>query len=90
VVAVAYGRESIARLLLQHGADVNAPGGNNETALGWACNRGNEPIVKLLLENGANANTIGPHGSALQTALAGKHDSIAKLLIEHGAKAESP
>ena len=51
-LAAGLGREAILKLLLQHGADVNA--GTGDTALQRAKRYGHERIVNLLREHGAS------------------------------------
>jgi ankyrin repeat protein len=43
----------VVRLLLKHGADVEAKGNDGKTALQRAADRGHGKIVKLLREHGA-------------------------------------
>ena len=45
---------SIAKLLLCHGADVNATDSRGETALMYAVQRGQEELVRILLSHGAD------------------------------------
>ena len=52
--AVRYGYADIVKLLLEHGADVNAARLDGQTALHGAACYGRGDIVKLLLDNGAN------------------------------------
>jgi ankyrin repeat protein len=58
------GHLEIVKLLLEHGADVNAKMEGLGTALHLAASNGHLEIVKLLLENGAdvNAKTEGGYG----------------------------
>lgn len=58
--ACAEGHETVGRLLLSYGADVNLPDGSHihRTALHYACQYGQTTIVKLLLENGADVNAL--------------------------------
>lgn len=68
------GEESVVKLLLEKGADVNAQiGSYYVSALAAAALRGKESIVKLLLENGADVNMSisGVYGSALVSLLSG-------------------
>ncbi|KAJ6003848.1 hypothetical protein N7540_013130 [Penicillium herquei] len=39
------------QMILEHGADVNAQGGEDETALQAASSRGHDKIVQMLLEH---------------------------------------
>ena len=52
--------EAIVKLLIKHGADVNAtPGhGYSMTALQAACKAGRMPVVELLLSQGADVNAL--------------------------------
>lgn len=45
---------SIAKLLLHHGAEVNAIDSRGETALMYAVQRGQEELVRILLSHGAD------------------------------------
>lgn len=81
------------RLLLAHGAHVNAKSDDMRTPLMIAARRhGAARIVKLLLERGANPNPNAKpttESSPLIEALTAGDDTIAKLLIEHGADAKA-
>ena len=67
------------KLLLKHGADVNAKGGRYGSALHRAAGGYGRPspeLVKLLLENGAHVNVQGGElGNALQAAAAGPQNT---------------
>ena len=92
----------IARMLLDHGADVNAQSKTGDTAIGNAAACGELDTVRLLLEKGARLNlpthevdllngkpldgTNGYMALAGATS-AGQHNpEIIKLLLAHGAK----
>ncbi|KAJ7900820.1 Pfs, NACHT and ankyrin domain protein [Mycena leptocephala] len=76
-----------ARLLLEHGADVNAQGGQYWTALQAASAEGHLELARLLLEHGAEVNAQGGEdGNALQAASSGGRLEVARLLLEHGAE----
>jgi N-acyl-D-amino-acid deacylase len=81
------------RLLVGHGADVNARSEDYRTPLMIAARRpGAAPIVKFLLERGANPNPNSkPPGesSPLMEALTGGDERIVELLIQHGADAKA-
>ncbi|MFH1115319.1 MAG: ankyrin repeat domain-containing protein [Pseudomonadota bacterium] len=81
-------RMEMVKLLLDHGADVNALPAKGTTALMWAINRGQAEMVQLLLERGADPNAKLRDGSTLlqSAALLGCAE-VVKLLIEHGARA---
>ncbi|KAF8483148.1 ankyrin repeat-containing domain protein, partial [Gautieria morchelliformis] len=61
------GHTRLVRLLLEHGADPNAVGGQYTSALRAASLGGHLEIVRLLLERGADVNIQEEwSGSALQ------------------------
>ena len=55
-LAATLGYKEIVKILLRHGADVNAKTNKGLTALNSASNNGHKEVVNLLLENGADAN----------------------------------
>ena len=78
---------SALRLLLEHGADINAQNRVGRTPLHRASFNGALEAVRLLLEHGADVeakNIVGE--TALQEAADRGHDNVVKLLREHGAK----
>lgn len=84
--ASAAGLRRIAELLLERGADVNAPGGMYNNALQVASFNGHKELAQLLLERGAVVNARGgSYGSALQAASLIGHKELARLLVERGA-----
>jgi len=77
------------RVLLAHGAEVNARSSDMRTALMIAARRpGNSAVVKLLLEKGANANPNTHPGAEssplIEAATAGDAGSV-ELLLGRGA-----
>ena len=48
--AATNGRETVAKLLLQGGADVNLRDYRERTQLLWAAKKGHEAVVQLLIE----------------------------------------
>jgi ankyrin repeat protein len=73
-----------ARLLVEHGADVNAMSIDSRTALAIALgNRGSAAVVKLLLDHGANVEAKSYRGRSM-FAGAGGDDAVLRALIEHG------
>ena len=89
----------MAKLLISHGADVNANAGSSVTPLHVAVDEkddvygtiGNvhdamKNMVKLLLDNGADVNANGGGGwTPLHYAVFSNDPKIAELLLEHGA-----
>ena len=87
----AYGHAGLLRLLIAHGAEVDALGyeGNH----GWtpplvlACWEGTVETVRLLLEAGADPNLPSrPGGSALHAAINHYDAEKIELLLAHGAR----
>lgn len=60
--AMAAGHNDIARVLIDHGANVNAKGESDVTPLHTAAARGNIDAATLLLENGADINATTKDG----------------------------
>ena len=76
----------VARLLLEHGADVNARNHERATPLHIAVKDGRVEVVQVLLEYGADVGAENENGrSALQMVSYKRRDEIMKLLSEHGA-----
>ena len=78
---------SVVRLLLEHGADINAQTQSGRTPLHEASYCGALEVVRLLLERGADVEAKDEDGeTALQEAAERGHDEVVELLREHGAK----
>jgi len=86
IVAARYGFQDYARILLEHGADVNAKNRMGFTALMMASQYGKKAMVQLLVENGADihAQNYNRH-TALMYACEEEHVEICHYLIEKGA-----
>ncbi|KAF2626358.1 hypothetical protein BU25DRAFT_432165 [Macroventuria anomochaeta] len=94
-VASFFGHDTVVKLLLNKGANVNAQDGKYGNALQAASaeghdtaasTRGHEQIVKMLLDNKAEVNAQGGrYGNALQAASEEGHEQIVKMLLDKGA-----
>ena len=82
-----------ARLLLDHGADVNAFADNELGVhpLNSAAAAGRVDVAAVLLEHGADPNSQTPRGfTALDAARENGDDALAELLRSHGAAHDEP
>lgn len=75
-------RYNIAQLLVQRGANVNAPMANGRSMLRTAASAGNIHMVRFLIDSGADVNRDNP----LSRAVATGHTDIVRLLIKAGAR----
>ncbi len=81
--------EAKTRILLTHGADVNAVSADSRSALTAAAARpGGATVVKLLLDHGANPNITKNTSPLIEAAIAGDAESI-QLLLNRGADAKA-
>ena len=79
---------NVARLLLEHGANVNARMNNQSTPLHEAVRCGRVEVVRVLLEHGADVGAEDNIGKTpLQVEPMTRRDGIVKLLSEHRASA---
>jgi len=84
--AASAGHTDIVRLLIAHGADVNAQSSTGNTPLMYACAGGHEEVVRVLLEAGANVEVHNENGhTPLMEAASAGHCGVAKILLEFGA-----
>jgi len=87
--ASARGYEQIVRLLIDHGANVNASWYGN-TALLQSVGSNNSRIVKDLLDRGADIESHCPDGTnALMMSTWRQDPQMMQLLLEKGAKVDS-
>lgn len=75
----------IARLLLEHGANVEAEEENGIRPLAMATSAGNLEAVKLLLEFNADVNGGESSQNPFMNAAIWEHWNIAEYLLQHGA-----
>ena len=83
IIAAGNGHLESARLLLDAGAEVDAPAEQGATALGVAINNNYGDIVRLLVETGANVNRRGPDGTT--PAMRARSPEVLRTLVEAGA-----
>ncbi|KKP06492.1 hypothetical protein THAR02_01450 [Trichoderma harzianum] len=85
-VAVMYGHESAADLLIKNGANVDDAPGYGKPPLCDAARRNKSSMVELLLKNGANANIRDDSGCTPLFFVTERGDeNVFKLLLENGA-----
>ena len=81
---------SMAKLLLEQGADVRAAEDDGSTALMLPAQGGHEAVAQLLLQHGADVAAANNDGAtALMLAAQGGHEAVAQLLLQHGADAKA-
>ncbi|KAH5552913.1 hypothetical protein HBI25_177950 [Parastagonospora nodorum] len=77
---------TITRMLLDQGAEVNKQGGRYGNALHAASLRGHKRIVQILIKAGAEVDAQnGDYGNALQAASSEGHELIVKMLLDNKA-----
>lgn len=79
--------QTVARLLVEYGADVNVADGGG-TPLYIAATMGDRELVELLLNKGAHVNgdiSGATIETPLHSAIAERHQEVAELLVKHGA-----
>ncbi len=86
VRAVQYGRINALKLLIGHGAGVNAKDARGRTPLMRAAALGDPPMVRLLLDAGADPDIQDKNGdSSLHHAVKATWLEVADLLLAQGA-----
>ena len=89
--AIVSGHIAIARLLLEHAADVNAQDMNGITLLHEAATCGDLEITQFLLSHGAAVNTSDSLGhSPLHKAIRSQKHGVVELLLKRGADVDAP
>nr|NQU92425.1 ankyrin repeat domain-containing protein [Bacteroidota bacterium] len=81
--AVDHRRREMISLLISEGANIDARGHHENTALIYAAQRGKMNCVKVLVENGADAELINKHGfNALDYANFANFAEVAQYLVK--------
>ncbi|MEM0897610.1 MAG: ankyrin repeat domain-containing protein, partial [Verrucomicrobiota bacterium] len=84
--AIDAGAQNIAKLLLEHGADVNELNKNGDTPLLHCIKRGDDAMVDFLIWNGADLQRTGAEGQEpIVIAVAARRPTLIQKLIDHGA-----
>jgi ankyrin repeat protein len=80
------GKLSVAQVLAQHGADVNAVDHKGRTPLFGSCLYQHASVAAFLLQAGADVNAVDHNGTSVLTAAAQSESSVAlvQLLLDHG------
>ncbi|KAL7814593.1 hypothetical protein V8C44DRAFT_363537 [Trichoderma aethiopicum] len=85
-LAAAEGHTGVIRMLLDHGAGVNAKSDGDGTALQTASSYGHAETVQMLLDLGADVNAVSDRSHpALVNASSEGHMEIVQMLLGHGA-----
>ena len=81
------GHIEVARMLLDHGAEINVESDSNkDSPLTFACWKGHQDVVELLLERKADIEHRTKEGfTPLMFAALGGHKEVAYSLLRHGA-----
>lgn len=83
--ACAISHFDIAKLLIEHGADINTKQMHGVTPLHSAAHNGQEKLAKFLIDNGADINAKMDNGNTpLFMANEKNFQEIAELVIKHG------
>ena len=94
--AISQGQDSIAQILIDNGAKVDACSPSRGTALMIALSIGREAIAKTLIQAGANVNATRSasesctYTNPVEAAILGRKSSLLKLLFQAGAVTNMP
>jgi ankyrin repeat protein len=84
------GAVDVVRLLLDHGANVNAHGKKKNTSLHWASRFGKADVVRVLLERGADVNPRNIENSTpLHDASGGGYVETSRVLLENSSEVDA-
>ena len=87
MAAASQDKTVVVQILLDRGADINAPSPDGTTALIVAARNGHTDTLQILLDRGADINLRTPEGfSALSAAAAFGQLRNVRLLLSRGAK----
>lgn len=81
------GKEEVVKILVQHGANVNAQSLSGFTPLYMAAQENHDTVVKYLLANRANQSIATEDGfTPLAVALQQGHDKVVNVLLQNDSK----
>ncbi|KAH8705386.1 hypothetical protein BGW36DRAFT_12497 [Talaromyces proteolyticus] len=83
--AVRNGHHSVAKLLIDYGADLNARGYGLPPLI-WAVRNGHKKLAKMLLDHSAEIDKMGYGLMALHWASWEGQEGMVQLLLDHGAE----
>ena len=90
-IAANYNRDDIVRLLLKHGAQIDAQNKKGDTALLLAAYNGYVNVVRILLSAGANVDITGFDGAtSLMWASNKGYADVVKVILSHTANVDTP
>ena len=85
------GHISVAKMLLEAGADVETPDNYGQTPFFMACWKGHAEVANLLLEYGANKDCKTKTGiTPFFQACRENHVEVVKLLLDYGCNPSMP
>jgi len=86
IVASRRGYSEVARVLLEHGADMETRDIFTHSPLQWSSENGHVEVVRVLLENHADVNSSDKNNwTALHFASTSGHVVVARVLLENSA-----
>ena len=88
-IAAANGQTSVVKVLLDRGANMDAPGDDRWTALHYAARLVHIDVVKVLLDRGATIDAVGGDVTALHHAAREGHIKVVNVLLDRGANIDA-
>ncbi|KAK3361270.1 ankyrin repeat-containing domain protein [Lasiosphaeria ovina] len=79
------GRKDMIDLLIELGADMNGPAGDDGFVIHYAIQSADKSMVRHVLQKGALIDDSRPYCSSLQRAISGHKNDLIPLLLDSGA-----
>ncbi len=90
MIALGNDRIDTAKLLIKHGADVNASEANGWVPLHRVAETGDLDLAQMLVKNGAKLNAKNRHGETpLHVAAQAGHNGMVEFLLAKGASIDA-